>query len=45
MHLDDLKRNWNALGTVDPLWAILAYPERLGNRWSPEEFFATGEAG
>jgi SAM-dependent methyltransferase len=44
MHLDDLKRNWNALGTVDPLWAILAYPERLGNRWSPEEFFATGEA-
>ncbi len=29
--------------TVDPLWAILAYPDRLGNRWSAEEFFATGE--
>ncbi len=43
MHLDDLKRNWNDLGTVDPLWAILAFPDRLGNRWTAEEFFATGE--
>ena len=34
--LDDLKRNWNEPGrTVDPLWAIFAYPEyRHGNRWT-----------
>lgn len=44
MHFDDLKRNWNDLGAVDPLWAILAYPERLGNRWTAEAFFSTGEA-
>ncbi|MEO6413737.1 MAG: class I SAM-dependent methyltransferase [Pedococcus sp.] len=44
MELDDLQRNWNDLGGVDPLWAILAYPERKGGRWTPEEFFATGKA-
>ncbi|EAP99254.1 methylase involved in ubiquinone/menaquinonebiosynthesis-like protein [Janibacter sp. HTCC2649] len=43
MGLDDLRRNWNTLGSVDPLWAILAYPEQHQNRWDEEEFFATGQ--
>ncbi len=43
MELDDLRRNWDDLGQVDPLWAILAYPDRHGNRWTTDEFFATGE--
>lgn len=43
MNLDQLQRNWDDLGATDPLWAILAYPDRHGNKWTPEEFFATGE--
>lgn len=42
MNLDDLKRNWNELGTVDPLWAILAAPDGKGNRWAVDDFFRTG---
>jgi SAM-dependent methyltransferase len=41
--LNDLRDNWDDLGRRDPMWAILADPSRRGNRWSPEEFFATGE--
>ena len=43
MNLDHLQRNWDDLGATDPLWAILAYPDRHGNKWTPEAFFATGE--
>ena len=42
--LNDLKRNWNDLGKVDPLWAILGAPDSKGNRWSVDEFFKTGVA-
>lgn len=44
MKLDDLRRNWDGLGRVDPLWAILAYPERHRGGWDGHEddFFATG---
>lgn len=43
MELQDLQRNWDGLGAADPLWAILTYPDRHGNKWTPDEFFATGE--
>lgn len=43
MDLQNLQRNWDSLGQADPLWAILAYPQMHGNKWSPQEFFATGE--
>ena len=45
MGLDDLRRNWDGLGQVDPLWAILAHPERHGGRWQGDEheFFASGQ--
>lgn len=44
MKLDDLRRNWDGLGRTDPLWAILAYPERHRGGWDGHEddFFATG---
>ncbi|MFC7492488.1 MULTISPECIES: class I SAM-dependent methyltransferase [unclassified Knoellia] len=42
MDLTHLERNWDDLGRVDPLWAILADPRRHGNRWTREDFFATG---
>lgn len=43
MELQDLRRNWDGLGSADPLWAILTYPDRHGNKWTTQEFFATGE--
>jgi SAM-dependent methyltransferase len=40
--LRDLQRTWNELGKSDPLWAILAEPDKRGNRWNPDAFFETG---
>jgi glycosyltransferase involved in cell wall biosynthesis/SAM-dependent methyltransferase len=42
MSVEELERNWNALGSRDPMWAILNDPRRRGNRWPQEQFFATG---
>lgn len=42
VELDSLKRNWEALGCDDPLWAVLTSPERTGGRWDLDEFLATG---
>jgi len=42
VNLPKLQRNWDLLGRTDPLWAILFDPTKRGNRWRPEEFFATG---
>jgi 2-polyprenyl-3-methyl-5-hydroxy-6-metoxy-1,4-benzoquinol methylase len=44
MNLEELRANWDELGSTDPLWAILSVPEYKGNRWSVEEFFRSGEA-
>src|SRR5262252_1100231 len=41
--LDRLQKNWEGLAQADPLWAICADAKRLGNKWTKEEFFATGE--
>ncbi len=42
MGLHRLERDWEDLATLDPLWAILADPNRQHGRWDLEEFFATG---
>ncbi|MBU1230669.1 MAG: methyltransferase domain-containing protein [Proteobacteria bacterium] len=42
-YLKGLKRSWNTYGKEDPLWAIALSPEKKGNRWDEEEFFATGK--
>jgi SAM-dependent methyltransferase len=43
MRLRDLQQTWHDLGKLDPLWAILSWPGKRGNRWDPREFFAMGE--
>ncbi len=42
--LRQLQKDWNYLGEVDPLWAILSNPTKLGGHWNLEEFFQTGVA-
>jgi SAM-dependent methyltransferase len=42
MNLDEINKNWTALGSADPMWAILADPSKIGNQWSQEEFFESG---
>lgn len=36
------RRHWDRFARTDPLWAILTDPEKRGNRWALDEFFATG---
>lgn len=43
MGLSDVARSWDRLGREDPLWAVLTDFDKRHNRWSPEEFLATGE--
>ena len=44
MNFRDLRQNWNKLGEIDPLWAILSDPRKKKNGWNKDEFFKTGEA-
>lgn len=44
MKLDELQANWDKFGATDPLWGILAWPDKSENRWQIDEFFATGAA-
>ena len=39
---EELRFSWNRLGETDPYWAVLSHRQKKGNRWDPEEFFATG---
>ena len=43
MKLEQLQKDWNALGQRDPYWAILTHDAKAQNRWDPEEFFRTAE--
>ncbi|MFN2607550.1 MAG: glycosyltransferase [Acidimicrobiales bacterium] len=40
--LEAVRSTWQALGDIDPLWAVLSRPDKAGNRWEAAEFFATG---
>lgn len=42
MNIEEASQNWNSLGADDPLWVVLTDPEKKGNRWKVDEFFATG---
>ncbi len=42
--LKHLSQTWDAFGEVDAMWAISSLPDKLGGKWDPEEFFATGRA-
>lgn len=40
--LQDLRKRWDRAGKTDPFWAVLSLPDKRGNRWDSDEFFATG---
>lgn len=42
MKLSETRRHWNRLARTDPLWAVLTDPDKKGNRWEAEAFFASG---
>jgi SAM-dependent methyltransferase len=44
LSLDELRDDWNRLGTEDPLWAVYVAPGTRGGRWDVEEFFGLGRA-
>jgi SAM-dependent methyltransferase len=33
---------WEEIAQQDPMWAILAFPDRKYGRWNPDRFFGTG---
>lgn len=37
------QQDWDELGKLDPLWAVLSDPARQFGRWDHREFFRTGE--
>jgi ubiquinone/menaquinone biosynthesis C-methylase UbiE len=43
MNIKQLKKHWNRFGETDPLWAIITWPDKAGNRWQLGDFFRTGE--
>lgn len=42
VRLQDLQKNWDRLGSDDPLWAIYTVPEYKGGKWDPDAFFESG---
>jgi SAM-dependent methyltransferase len=43
MNIKRLRRHWDALGKIDPLWANLTNDDKRGGKWEAKEFFLTGE--
>jgi SAM-dependent methyltransferase len=41
--LEPQSQDWDSLARLDPLWAICSRPDTRNGRWSPGEFFRTGE--
>ena len=39
---NQLRKNWNAFGEQDPMWAILTQEGKKGNKWEKESFFRSG---
>ena len=37
------KRDWEALGTMDPFWAVASHPQYRFGRWDVDALFQTGE--
>lgn len=42
MRLRQTQKHWDQFARTDPLWAVLSAPDKKGNQWQPDEFFATG---
>jgi len=43
MRLWHTKTVWERLARQDPYWAVLTDPQKTGNQWERDEFFATGQ--
>jgi 2-polyprenyl-3-methyl-5-hydroxy-6-metoxy-1,4-benzoquinol methylase len=43
MNIQQANKNWTELGENDPMWAVLTAEDKRGGKWTPEEFFATGQ--
>src|SRR5688572_27958774 len=41
--LHDSQRYWDRHAASDPLWTVLAFPDKSGVRWTLLEFMKTGE--
>ncbi len=42
LKLEDLQKDWDALGRIDPMWAVLTRDDRRNRGWDEEAFFRTG---
>jgi len=42
MKLSLTRRHWDKMAETDPFWAVLTDPDKKGNRWQIDEFFADG---
>jgi SAM-dependent methyltransferase len=42
-HLISSQDYWDQHAASDPLWAVLAFPDKRGGRWRLQEFMKTGE--
>lgn len=42
--MDRQRRDWNEIGDLDALWAILSDPSKRYGRWDVDDFLATGRA-
>jgi SAM-dependent methyltransferase len=43
VNLEETRKNWTVLGENDAMWVVLTDPAKKGNRWTPDDFFATGK--
>jgi ubiquinone/menaquinone biosynthesis C-methylase UbiE len=41
--LKEIKRNWDELAEMDPLWAVLSFQEYGFGKWDTRQFFRTGD--
>jgi len=41
--LIESQRYWDRHAAADPLWTVLAFPDKSGGRWTLQEFMKTGE--
>ena len=39
----DSQSLWDQHAATDPLWAVLAFPDKRGGRWTLQEFMKSGE--
>jgi SAM-dependent methyltransferase len=41
--LTESRKYWDGFAATDPLWAVLAFPDKSDGRWTVSEFMKTGE--